>query len=61
MGGSMRIWRVAELLDCSKGFVYGLIKKGDLAVVRLGARGLRVKKDSLQEYLSKNSPEPKEN
>lgn len=57
MGGNMRIWRVAELLDCSKGFVYSLIKKGHLEAIKLGSRGLRVKKDSLQEYLAKNSVE----
>jgi len=57
----MRIWRVAELLDCSKGFIYGLIKKGHLEAIRLGPRGLRVKKDSLEEYLAKNSLESKEN
>lgn len=53
MGKLLRVYRVAEILDCCKSQIYALIKSGDLSVVRLGERGIRIKEYSVQEYLRK--------
>ena len=57
----IRVWRVAEILDCSRGFVYGLIRRKELEAIRLGVRGLRVEKKSLEEYLTKSNIKSEQN
>lgn len=54
MSKLLQIWRVAEILDCSKRFVYLLIESGELKSVRLGARGLRVISQSVEKYIEEN-------
>lgn len=51
MGKLLRVYRVAELLDCSKRYIYALIESGKLDMVRLGPRGIRITSESLQIYL----------
>lgn len=49
----LRVYRVAEILDCTKRNIYMLIESQALQAVRLGARGIRITNESLQEYLKK--------
>ncbi len=51
-GPLLTVRKVVERLDCSRSFVYLLIKKGDLKHVRLGdVKGLRVTEKSVERYL----------
>ena len=51
---ALRVDRVAELLDCSKSKVYGLIQEGHLQTIRLsdGSKaGIRILSQSLEDFL----------
>ncbi|OLN31309.1 hypothetical protein DVDV_0097 [Desulfovibrio sp. DV] len=53
-GPLLNVKQVMERLDCSKTFVYDLIKSQQLAHVRLGTvKGLRVPEKSLKLYIRK--------
>lgn len=45
--------RIAGLLDMDKRRVYDLVTTGDLAAIRHGARGLRIFRQSLMDWLHK--------
>ena len=55
----LRIDRVAEALDCSRGHVYGLIAAGKLRAVETKATGrrskTRVRADDLQAFIDANT------
>lgn len=50
----MYVHTVAKHLCCSNRKIYTLIQENELTAVRLGKRGLRVEKSSLNRYLEKN-------
>lgn len=60
MGGLIQIHIVANRLSCTKKFVYSLIQDGKLTAIRLGPRGLRVKEDSLNQFIRENEVRPEE-
>lgn len=44
----------AITLCCTERHIYDMIKGGKIKAIRLGPRGLRVVKDSVEEYIKKN-------
>jgi excisionase family DNA binding protein len=48
----LRVWRVAEALDCSRSHVYTLIDTGRLRSKRLGPRAVRIYADSVALFLA---------
>ena len=48
--GLMKTEQVAEFLAVSKGSVYGLIRQGQLPVVRLAANNLRVPRQAVIDF-----------
>lgn len=40
-------------LNCSKQRVYSLIESGELQIIRLGPRGIRVAEDELERFIEK--------
>jgi excisionase family DNA binding protein len=55
MGKSwIRVWRVAKFLDCSRDYVYDLVKAGQLEGIKIGSQGLRISQDSLEDFVEKN-------
>ena len=44
----------AQYLCCTERHIYDMIKYGKLKAVKLGPRGLRVLKCSVEEYIEKN-------
>jgi excisionase family DNA binding protein len=54
----LRVYRVAELLDCSKSQVYAMIQRQELCAVRLGERGIRITLKSLDNYLNDKKVDP---
>lgn len=56
----MQIRTVAAELACSREQVYLMIRRGLLEAVRLGPRGLRITRDSLDKYLTAHRVDPQE-
>jgi excisionase family DNA binding protein len=52
--GWIRVWRVAQFLDCSRDHVYDMVRDGELVGLKIGAKGLRVSQESLDTFLVKN-------
>ena len=50
-GDLMRVPRVAQVLDVTKKRVYKLIRDGRLEVIKIGPRGTRVTRESLDAYI----------
>jgi excisionase family DNA binding protein len=48
------IHNAAQQLCCTDRHIYNLIKNGKLKAIRLGPRGLRVLKGSIDAYIKKN-------
>jgi excisionase family DNA binding protein len=48
------VHKAAQELCCTERHIYDLIKAGKLKAIRLGPRGLRVLKDSIDVYIKKN-------
>jgi excisionase family DNA binding protein len=57
---SVRVARVAELLDCTEGEVRGLIDRGEIEAHGFGIRGVRVFLDSVAEYQALRARAPKD-
>ena len=51
IGRLLFVSTVSKRLNCSKRYVYDLIKNEQLESIRLGPRGLRVTEDALNEFL----------
>lgn len=48
----MTLRRVADLLKCTQGQVYGLVRTGDLQGIQIGGRNQwRVERSKLEEYI----------
>ena len=60
MSRLMQIRTVAAELDCSREQIYLMIRRGQLEAVRLGPRGLRITRDSLDKYLADHRVDPEE-
>ncbi len=56
-GSLVKISRAAAWLDCSKRHVYNLIDQKQLEAVKIGERGIRVTKESIDVYLDKINQE----
>lgn len=56
----LKIWRVAEILDCTKQHVYHMIRDGEIVAVKLGLRGIRITQESVSNYLQKNQIDPED-
>ena len=54
------VHNVAEVLKCSKKFVYAQIRDGNLGAIRLGPRAIRVPKSALDEYLQERTIDPQD-
>jgi excisionase family DNA binding protein len=52
------IHRVAKILDCSRPYVYKLIYEGKIKAVRLGKRGYRISKESVNQFILDNTINP---
>ena len=50
----MYVKRAALVLCCTEKHVYNLIRDGKIQAVRLGKRGLRVSRSSIDEFVRKN-------
>ncbi len=48
------IRKAAQELCCTERHIYDLIKSGKLKAIRLGPRGLRVLKSTIDAYIKKN-------
>ena len=57
-GQFMYVKRAALVLCCTEKHVYNLIRDGKIKAVRLGKRGLRVSKISVDEFVKKNMVDP---
>lgn len=55
---SLRVRRVAQLLDMDMGSVYKLIKRGELEAHKSGTRGMRIYADSLQDFQTRRRINP---
>jgi excisionase family DNA binding protein len=53
-GKFIYIRKAAQELCCTERHIYDLIKSGKLKAIRLGPRGLRVQKCSVDKYIKKN-------
>lgn len=50
----LKLPEVAEILDVTESQVYAMVRSGDLAAVKLGAKGhWRVERDALEAYIAK--------
>ncbi len=49
----------AMTLCCTERHIYNMIKSGKLKAIKLGPRGLRVVKNSVDEYIRKNRHPPR--
>ena len=49
----------ATALCCTERHIYNMIKSGKLKAIKLGPRGLRVVKNSVDEYIRKNRHPPR--
>lgn len=56
----MKVQKAAELLDMDPHQVYQLIEIGHLQAVRIGKRGVRIRLDSLETYITQNGIDPYE-
>ena len=54
IGKFIYVRKAAQELCCTERHIYDLIKSGKLKAIRLGPRGLRVLKDSIDAYIKKN-------
>ncbi len=50
----LRAEQAAEILNISKSFLYGLIKKRLIPVVRVGGRSVRIRREDLDEFILAN-------
>lgn len=50
----------AQMLCCTERHVYNMIQEGRLEAVRVGPRGMRVKKSSVDQYIRDNTVEPED-
>jgi excisionase family DNA binding protein len=54
IGKFIYVRKAAQELCCTERHIYDLIKSGKLKAIRLGPRGLRVSKGSIDKYIKKN-------
>ena len=54
IGKFIYVHQAAQELCCTERHIYDLIKSGKLKAIRLGPRGLRVSKGSIDKYIKKN-------
>ncbi|HPB30844.1 MAG TPA: helix-turn-helix domain-containing protein [Candidatus Sumerlaeota bacterium] len=52
-----RVHRVAQILDCSRKYIYNLIIFGKLEAVRLGPRQIRIPRSCLEQFLADRKQE----
>ena len=48
----MKAGQVAERLGTSKSFVYTLVRRGDIPVVRMGEKAVRIRSDDLEQFIN---------
>jgi len=48
----------AQLLCCTTAHIYNLVRDNQLEAVRLGPRGLRIKKGSVDQFIDDNTVNP---
>ena len=58
VGQFMYVKRAALALCCTEKHVYQLIRDGKIEAIRLGKRGLRVSRSSVDEFIRRNRVEP---
>ncbi|MDZ7641635.1 MAG: helix-turn-helix domain-containing protein [Desulfurivibrio sp.] len=54
----MHVHAVARHLRCHRSTIYKLVEEGELIAIRLGRRGIRIKKASLDDYLFRQEIDP---
>ena len=54
MGKLLHVWRVAEILACSKRTIYRLLQDRKLLAIKLGHRGIRITQESVEDYQRNN-------
>jgi excisionase family DNA binding protein len=54
----LHVIQVSEKLNCSKPTVYKLVEDGELKGIKIGERGLRISKKSLDEFLKRKTIKP---
>lgn len=50
----------AQMLCCTTRHVYNLVRDGKIEAVRVGPRGMRIKKSSMDQFLQENTIDPEE-
>ena len=48
----------ARMLACTPRHIYNMVQTGDLAAIRIGPRGLRIKKASVVDFIKNNEINP---
>lgn len=51
---SIRVRTAASLLDVHSSVIYKMVRKGELAAFKIGAKGIRIFADSLRSYQENN-------
>ena len=54
MNGCLRVKEAAALLAVSEQTIHRLIKQGTLKVVKIGKRGIRITRESVEAFTGKN-------
>jgi excisionase family DNA binding protein len=49
---------ISTILSCSRQHVYNLVDRGDLQAIRIGRRGRRITRESLRDFLTRNTLDP---
>lgn len=50
----------AQMLCCTTRHVYNLVRDGEIEAVRVGPRGMRIKKTSVDQFLQTNTIAPED-
>lgn len=60
IGKLVHVKTAAIMLCCTERHIYNMIRDGDIRAVRLGKRGLRICKDSINTYTREHEIDPEE-
>ena len=61
MNGCLRVKEAAALLAVSEQTIHRLIKQGTLKVVKIGKRGIRITRESVEAFTGKNEEKEDKN
>jgi len=56
----VRVYRVAKLLDVTTKRIYQMVQEGRLNAVRLGPRGMRITRSSIEQFIETDTKRNRE-